>query len=302
MSRTRLSALILAALMASPAMAEPPKVAADVAPVHSLVARVMDGVAVPALVIKPGGSPHEYSLRPSEARILQTADVVFLVGEDLTPWMVEAVETLAARAQVVTLLEAEGTAVLDLREEALFEPHEHEGGHDGHDIDPHAWLSPDNAAAWLDVIAEQLALVDPDNAGMYRANATAGRSEIADLKAEIHATLSPVRGKRFIVFHDAYQYFETAFDFPASGAISLSDATDPGPARVNDIRNRVRAEAIGCVLAEPQFNPTMVATVVEGTEARIRVIDPLGANLDSGPNLYRNLLKGMASALADCLS
>jgi zinc transport system substrate-binding protein len=343
--------LPLAALVTSTAaLADVPRVAVDIAPVHSLVARVMDGVGAPDLVIPPGASPHEYSLRPSEARALQEADLVFWVGEDLTPWLEGAVETLAEGAEVTALLEADGVARLSFREDALFEAHDHghaghdrdhdeahdhdhdhdhghdEAGHDdhahddhghddheehaeadGHDdhahgaYDPHAWLSPDNAAAWLTVIAAELSAADPENAGTYEANGAAAAAEIEALRAEIDATLAPVRDGRFIVFHDAYQYFETAFDIPAAGAISLSDASDPSPARIAEIQGRVTDEAIDCVLAEPQYSPALVSTVLDGTEAETGVLDPLGSDLEPGPALYPQLLRNLADTLAACL-
>ena len=364
MSRKLLPLSATAALMGGTAAADVPSVAVDIAPVHSLVARVMEGVGAPKLIVPPGASPHEYSLRPSGAAALQDADLVFWVGEDLAPWMADAVKNLAVNATVTALLEADGTILLDFREGALFEAHAHEDedheehadekGHDhdhdehahddedgheqeehahddedeheseehahddedeheseehahddhGHahgDHDPHAWLLPANASTWLNLFAAQLSAADPDNASDYFANAAAGRAEIEALSAEVSVILDAVRGGKFIVFHDAYQYFETAFDFPASGAISLGDASDPSPARIAEIQARVREEGIGCVLAEPQFNPGLVATVLDGTDASTGVIDPLGADLEPGPALYPQLIRNMAATLAGCL-
>lgn len=338
-----------ATLMAGTALAEVPSVAVDIAPVHSLVARVMDGVGTPNLIIQPGASPHEYSMRPSEAAALQNADLVFWMGDDLAPWMENALETLSGDASVTALLEVDGTTLLDFREGALFEAHMHgdddhdDHGHDddehehdehaheaehehhddddhahadeheGHDHeddhsehdhgehDPHAWLSPTNAATWLNVIAAQLSAADPDNAGAYFANAAAGGAEIEALMAEVNAILEPARGASFIVFHDAYQYFEVDFEFPASGAISLSDATDPSPARIADIQARVRDEGVDCVLAEPQFNPGLVETVLDGTDASTGIIDPLGSTLEPGADLYPQLIRNLATTLAECV-
>ena len=339
MSRNLIPLSVTATLMAGTAMAEVPQVAVDIAPVQSLVARVMEGVGAPSLIVQPGASPHEYSLRPSEAEALQEADLVFWIGEGLTPWMEESIETLAGDATVTTLLEADGTVLLDFREDALFEAHvhgdeEHEKHTEGADQDqngedhadgddhdheehseaeahdhdhahgehdPHAWLSPENAATWLNVIAAQLSAADPDNAGTYFANAAAARSELEALTAELNGILDPVRGGRFIVFHDAYQYFETAFDFPASGAISIGDATDPSPARIAEIQARVADEGIQCVLSEPQFNPGLVATVMDGTDANTAVLDPLGSDLAPGTGLYPQMLRNLATSLAGCL-
>ena len=381
-----------AVLIGGGALADVPNVATDIAPVHSLVARVMEGVGTPALVIPAGASPHEYSLRPSEAEALQEADLVFWISEDLTPWMEDAVGTLAEGATVTSLLEADGIELLEFRESALFEAHSHDHGHDhgedhahgdehghdhdhgeehahgddhghdhdhdhgedhahgddhghdhehdhgedhahgddhGHDHDhnhgeehahgedhghdhaghdhahgthdPHAWLSPDAAATWLNVIAGALSAADPENAGAYFQNAAAGQEEMEALKAEVSEMLAPVEGGRFIVFHDAYQYFERAFDFPASGAISLSDAAEPSPARIAEIQARIQEEGIDCVLAEPQFNPSLVETVLGGTEANTAVVDPIGVDLEPGPTLYPQLIRNMATTLAECL-
>ncbi|WP_050528530.1 zinc ABC transporter substrate-binding protein [Pseudorhodobacter aquimaris] len=321
MSRSLLPVSLAFALITSTALAQAPRVATDIAPVHSLVARVMDGVGTPELIVQSGASPHEYALRPSEARALQEADLVFWVSAGLSPWLESAMTTLAADATVTELLETDGTITLDFREDALFEKHSHgaeehdeaehqdheehdHDEHDGHDhgkYDSHAWLSLQNASNWLNVIAAQLSAADPENAGTYFANAAAGRTELAALTSEINAMLKPVRGGRFIVFHDAYQYFENDFDFAASGAISVSDATDPSPSRISQIRERIVSEGIDCVLAEPQFNPGLVATVLEGSDAKTAVIDPLGSELETGPALYPQMIRNLASNLAGCL-
>ena len=359
MSRKLLTLSFTATLMGGTAYADAPKVAVDIAPAHSLVARVMDGVGTPDLIVQPGASPHEYSLRPSEATALQAADLVFWIGPDLTPWLTDTIETLAPDAAVTALLEADGTIGLEFREGALFEAHDRdddedhdveddhkdhddhadeahddhddeghddhaeeghedhageEAGHDDHDDeeaghdehdhgthDPHAWLSPQNAMTWLNVIAGQLSAADPDNAGAYFANAAAGRTEIEALIGEVTETLDPVRDGQFVVFHDAYQYFEADFDFPASGAISIGDASDPSPARIAEIQGRITEQGIDCVLAEPQFNPGLVATVLDGTEAQTGILDPLGSDLEPGPTLYPQLIRNLSTALAGCM-
>ena len=331
MSRKLLTLSLTATLMGGTAFADAPRVAVDIAPVHSLVARVMEGVGTPDLIIQAGASPHEYSLRPSEAAALQDANLVFWIGSGLTPWLTDTIETLAPNANVTELLEADGTIELEFREGALFEAHDdheeeghddhddekadhddhsdddhddEEAGHDEHehgDHDPHAWLSPQNAMTWMNVIAGQLSAADPDNAGAYFANAAAGRAEIKVLIGEVTATLDPVRDGRFIVFHDAYQYFETDFNFPASGAISISDASDPSPARIAEIQDRIAEQGIDCVLAEPQFNPGLIATVLEGSNAQTGILDPLGSDLKPGSALYPQLIRNLSTALAGCM-
>jgi zinc transport system substrate-binding protein len=162
-------------------------------------------------------------------------------------------------------------------------------------------LSLDNGAVWLNAIAAQLSAADPDNAGTYYTNAATAREEFDTLRTEINDILTPVRGRNFIVFHDAYQYFETSFDLPASGAISISDATDPSPARIAEIQARVKQQDVTCVLSEPQFDPKIVAAVMDGSDAKTGVLDPLGSDLEPSSELYGNVLRNLALALADCL-
>ena len=321
MSRKLVSFATIAALVGSTGIADTPNVAVDIAPLHSLVSRVMAGIEGPKLIIQAGASPHEYQLRPSEAKALQDASLVFWMGEGLTPWMKNAVETLSKNAKKVALLEVRETNLLEFRENALFEKHDHDDhdekddhdDHDDHDKkddhddhghgahDPHAWLSLENAKTWLNLIAAELSTADPENAGTYFANAASGRMEIDSLAIEINEILDPVRGKSFVVFHDAYQYFEKSFDFPSAGAISLSDASDPSPSRVAKIQGRVKNEKVTCVLAEPQFNPGIVDTVLSGTDAKTGIIDPLGSELELGPELYSHLMRNIAKTLAGCL-
>lgn len=352
-------AATLGALPAGAALADVPNVATDIAPVHGLVARVMDGLGTPDLVVRPGASPHGYAMRPSEARALAEADVVFWVGPELEPWLAESISSLAGDAVQVELLDAPGTERLAFREGATFEPHDHgDEGHDhaaeehGHDhmaeehghehaeaehdhaseadahedhghaadheaheedhghaaehrhshegIDPHAWLDPENGKAWLDAIAAELARLDPGNAGAYRANAEAGKTEIDATTDELRSQLAPVQDMKFVVFHDAYQYFETRFDIHAAGAVSIGDASDPGPARIEEIREKVQELGVTCVFSEPQFNQAIVNTVLDGTGGHSGVIDPLGTGLSTGAGFYPALLREVAAELVAC--
>ena len=312
MSRKLISLSAAAILMSSTAMADVPSVAVDIAPVHSLVARVMRSVGEPNLIIPTNASPHRYNLRPSEAKALQDANLVFWMGEGLAPWMENALDSLASNAKIIALLDQKETELMEFREGALFEEHDHDdhADHDDHDdhdehahgkYDPHAWLSLENARTWLNLIAAQLSATDPENAGVYFSNAAEARAELATLISEVNKMLKPVRGMKFVVFHDAYQYFEKSFDFPASGAISLSDASDPSPARIAQIHGRIKEQGIDCVLAEPQYKPGLVATVLDGSSAKASVIDPLGYGLEVGEELYPQLIRQMAKTLINCL-
>lgn len=299
------------------AAAEVPSVAVDIPPVHSLVAKVMQGVGTPNLIVQPGASPHGYSLRPSEAASLQSADIVFWVSQGLTPWLEGPIEALAKDAKSVELLEVDGTTELEFRIGATFEKHGHDedeheehaqdeehddhDGHDDHNHDPHAWLDPENARIWLDVIAADLAVLDPENADVYAANATAGKADLALLIDDINTNLVGFRGTSFIVFHDSYQYFENRFNISAAGAITLGDASDPSPARIAEIRDKVVELGVTCAFTEPQFNAGLVQTVFQGTGAVTGVLDPLGSDLPLGADLYPQLLRNLVGNLTACL-
>ena len=336
MPRFLLPAAVLTAA-ATPLWAEVPSVATDIAPVHSLVARVMEGVGTPDLIVPPAASPHGYAMRPSEARALSGADLVVWVGPPLTPWLADPLTSLAGSASHLALIDQPGTRVMPFREGATFEAHDHdekghsEEAHEGHDhddheghgeeeghdhaehenaehdhshggIDSHVWLDPQNAQLWLGQIAEALAELDPENGNQYRANAEAGQAELTALEEEIDEILDPARGQPFIVFHDAYHYFEARFDIEAAGAMSENDARAPGAARIAELRALVSDIEAKCVFAEPQFNPGLIAAVAEGQELGTGTLDPIGASLEPGQSLYPDLLRGMAEAMADCLS
>jgi len=301
-------AFILALLLALPprATAQPntgPEVVASIAPVHSLVARVMQGAGAPHLLLPPGASPHDHALRPSGAAALERAVLVFWVGPRLVPWLERPLATLAAGARLVRLADTPGLTRLALREDAVFESHDH--GSDPtveeSEADPHLWLDPENAKLWLDAIATALAGADPSRRALYLANAEAARAELDALAAEIDSRLAPVRGRPFVVFHDAFHYFGNRFRIEAAGAVALGDARAPGPARIARIRDRIRASRAVCLFREPQFRAALVATVTEGTGVRTGLLDPLGASLRPGPGLYPELLRRLAGSLADCL-
>lgn len=308
--------------LAVPALAEAPRVVADIAPVHSLVARVMQGVGEPDLILPHGFSPHTYSMRPSEAAALEKADLVFWIGHDLTPWLERPVETLAADAHVLSLLEVEGTVLHAYRDadedhkghddheshDDHNEDHEEHGedDHEGHEDhhnhgdgdDPHAWLDPENAAVWVLAIAEELSEFDPDNAASYRANALSAKQEFADLKADIAKRLSePVK---YAVYHDAYQYFEKRFAQTPAFSIATTHAVAPGPKRIAELRHQAREAGLTCVFAEPLEDSKLLSTVVEGTDIGMLMIDALGTSFTPSGQLYMDMMDGLATMFETC--
>lgn len=306
MIKTTLGTAICGLWLSGMVSADVPQVTTDIPVTHSLVTRVMAGIGTPDLIVNRGASPHDYSLRPSNAASLEAADLVFWISSELTPWLEGALKTLAADAKVIELMDTKASTVLPFREGTTFETHSHRHKHDEDEhatvnVDPHGWLDPYNGKTWLDVIATELSKIDPENTDIYFDNVSQGKTDIDAVISEIDATLATFRGTNFIVYHDAYQYFERRFDVLAAGSISMGDVSDPSPARIAEIRQTVEELDMTCVFSEPQFNPELVATVVDGTKARARVIDPLGTRLTLGADFYLNLLRNIAQTMASCL-
>ena len=311
-------------------------VVTSIKPVHSLVSGVMQGVGSPTVIIEGAGSPHTYSLKPSQATQLQDADLVFWMGDELEPFLVDAAQNIARNAELVNLVESHGLKKIRFREGGMFDEHDDhddhakddhdDHGHDkhakddhddhGHDkhakddhddhghgeFDPHVWLDPINAKAIVHEIEEALVKADPKNAKKYEANAVRMAGKLDQLVTELRAQLQPVQGKGFIVFHDAYQYFEQRFGVAAIGSITVSPEVMPGAERVRDLREKIKDLGATCVFSEPQFEPKLVRTLVDGTGARTGVLDPLGSSLTKGPDLYFQLVREMARSLKECLS
>src|SRR3546814_276710 len=232
-------------------------VVASIKPVHSLVAAVMAGAGSPHLIVQGGASPHAISLKPSDATALQEAAVVFWVGEDLEAFLAPALESLAATASVVALAEVPGLVRLPYREGGPWAEHEHEHGH-GHEhkheheeeheheheaIDLHLWLDPDNATVMVGAIAAALAAADPANEALYHSNAESMTARLEALAGEIEAALAPVKGVPFIVFHDAFQYFDTRFGLHTVGSLTVNPENQPGAKRPREIQAKKHGHA-----------------------------------------------------------
>ncbi len=347
----------LACLLALPALAGPPPVVATIKPVHSIVSAVMAGVGEPHLIMRGASSPHDFSLRPSDAGKLQDAEVVFWIGDALETSLAGAIANLAGAARVVALAEAPGLVHRPLREGGHFEVHDHghhgghgaagdEGddadhhdahhheaerheeehgkahhGHDDHDadhgeahhgdeaeeehagpMDMHVWLDPVNGVAMAQAVADTLATLDAGNADAYRANATAFADRLDELAERIATDTIPLRGSPFIVFHDAYRHFEERFGLTAVGSAVVSADRSPGARRLAELREKVGDLDVACVLAEPQFDDRVVNVIIEGSDARAGSVDPIGAGIEDGPDLYFELLADMAGSFKRCLS
>lgn len=309
-------------------------VVTTIKPVHSLVAGVMKGVGEPHLIVKGAASPHKYALRPSDAQALESAKLIFWVGDGLETFLEGALKSLGKKAKIVALSKAHGVTRLSFREDGPWEGHDHgdekqaehkhdhdkhaheKHGHDEHakkashddhkdhghaDTDMHLWLDPANAKAMVHEIVEALSAADPANASRYESNGEALEKRLASLIQDTAKRLKPVKERPFVVFHDAFQYFEKRFGLNAVGSITVSPEVIPGARRVGEIKKKIGKLGAVCVFSEPQFEPKLVGVVTEGTKAKTGTLDPLGADLPNGPDLYFKLIERNAKMLADCL-
>lgn len=295
--RIRFFATFLVLAMASAPAAAAPHVLASIKPIHSLVAAAMEGVGAPGLIVGGAASEHGYALKPSDAAKIADANVVFWVGPDLESFLVTPIRSLAGRARIVTLENAPGVRRLPSRKGGLWG----EDSDDG-ETDPHIWLDPRNAIAMTRAIAAELSRDDPANAKTYSANAAKSIAAIEKLDETIGKRLAPIRKRPYIVFHDGYHYFETHYGLDAVGAVTVAPDRPIGPRRIATLRGAILEGKAICVFREPQFEPALVNTLVEGSPARTDVLDPIGAELKPGPSLYAALLGNLADALADCLT
>jgi len=306
------------------ALAEP-KVVVTSKPIHALVAGVMADVGSPRVLIEGAASPHTYAMRPSDAKAVAGADVFIRVSEALEPFTAKLVKSLPNKVRVVTMAEAPGIKLLDRREGGAFEAHEHDrtgrshgkqqdahghakkpardhGKDDDGESDPHIWLDPDNAKAIVAQAVRVLSEASPAAAPRLRANGEALSARIGALAAEIEREMRPLAGKPFIVFHDAFQYFERYFGLSAAGSITVSPDVQPSARRLTELRRKIQSLDAVCVFAEPSFEPKLVNTLTEGTRARSGTLDAEGAALPAGPDLYFTLMRGIARSMQECLS
>ena len=296
------------------------KVVASIKPLHSLISYVMDGVGTPDIIIDGSSSPHTFQLKPSHASMLQEADIVFWIGEDLESFLETPLDSIAKNAKRVTLMDSNEIDLLKFREKNVFDDHdehgdehdehgdehdehgdEHDDHHDGHahgEFDIHFWLDPEIAKTIVTIVARELSEIDVANKSTYEANA---KKAINDLDTLIAETRSKINSDAtYIVFHDAYQYFEKRFGIEVIGALTVNPEVLPGAKQLAEIREVIEHEKVNCLFSEPQFNPSIAKTIAQDTGVKASVLDPLGAELNPGKDLYFDLIGDMASSFESC--
>ena len=310
------------------------KVVASIKPIHSLASYVMDGVGKPDLIVDGYNSPHGFSLKPSHAKMIENADLIIWVGEDLEAFLEKPLNTISKKAVNIEIMDLSGIKKLKFREKNIFEGHDDHGhghkekkhddhghghkekkhddhghkkakhddhGHEGHahgEHDPHVWLDPMNAKVIVKEIEKQLVKLDPDNSSKYKANSKKAQSELDNLTKNIKRDLKG--NLRFVVFHDAYQYFENRFGIKVLGALTVNPDVLPGAEQLSEIREVIEHEKVNCLFSEPQFNPAIIKSIAKDTKIKTGVLDPLGATLNKGKGMYSELLQSMYASFKGC--
>ena len=307
------------------------KVVTTIKPLHSLVSSVMDGVSEPSLIIEGTNNPHTFVFKPSHAKLLEEADMVFWIGEDLEAFMEKPLKSLASNAKKIAFMDLASIEKLKFREENIFDDHddhddhdghkdddhddhddhdghedEHEGhddhaGHEGHnhgEFDAHIWLDPMNAKEMVHEIAHELSELDPSNKEIYEANANRALKSLDKLMEDVGKDVP--KDISYVVFHDAYQYFEKRFGVSTAGALTLNPDVLPGAKQIADIQDLISDKGIKCIFSEPQYNPKIIETLASDMKISTGILDPLGANLDKGNTMYEELIKKISNSIKNC--
>ena len=302
------------------------KVVTTIKPLHSLISNVMDGVGEPSLIIEGSTSPHSFVLKPSHAKMIEQADIIFWIGENIETFMEKPLESIAKNTKKISFMELASIEKLRFREENIFDHDDHDDhghgedkdhddhghgekkdhddhghGHEGHhhgEFDAHIWLDPANAKEMLHEIAHELADLDPDNASKYESNADQAIKSIDKMIKDIDTNIN--KDAKFIVFHDAYQYFETRFGVMTAGALTLNTDVLPGAKQISEIQEVITERDIKCIFSEPQFNPKIIETIAKDTGIKTGVLDPLGSIFDANKMQYFKLINDLGNKLKDC--
>ena len=299
------------------------KVIASIKPLHSLVSYVMDGVGTPGILVDGSSSPHTFQLKPSHATMLQEADIIFWIGEDLESFLETPLKSIAKNSRHITLMESDEIELLKFREKNIFGDHdehddhdehaddheeheEHGDEHDDHDehghahgeYDIHFLLDPEIAKTIVKIVTRELSEIDPANSSAYNSNSAKALKEIDQLINDVKSKIN--RDAKYVVFHDAYQYFEKRFGVEVIGALTVNPEVLPGAKQLAEIREVIEHENVNCLFSEPQFNPSIAETIARDTGVKAAIIDPLGAELDPGKDLYFDLIGDIASSFKSC--
>jgi len=279
------------------------EIVVSIKPLHSLVSAVTEGSNSVSLVIDGSMTPHNFALKPSHAKLLNNAKIFFYIDDEFESALKKTVRGLPKSVKVIRVSKIKKLRLLSTRADDNWK----EDGHDHHDHghnsnDLHVWLDPNNAIEIIKSITKELSAIYPENINTYKKNAKNIIKEIKTTDVLIKSMLEPIRNKPYIVFHDAYQYFEKAYSLKSVGSILVDPELPASAQRIIKIRSKIKSLNAHCVFKEPQYRAKIVKTVIDGTTTKIGILDPLGADIKSGPDMYTNLLKNIAENLNACLN
>ncbi|MBS0972233.1 zinc ABC transporter substrate-binding protein ZnuA [Serratia rubidaea] len=284
-------------------------VVTSIRPLGFIASAIADGVTETEVLLPNGASPHDFALRPSDLRRLRSADLVVWVGPDLEAFLSKPLQPIDAQKQlsvaalpaVKPLLQKDAEGGHDHEGHGDEHQHEHEHGHHHGEYNMHLWLSPEMAKVTAIAIHDRLLELMPQNKDKLDANLRQFENLLTQTDKNVGKMLTPVQGKGYFVFHDAYGYFEKHYGLSPLGHFTVNPEIQPGAQRLHQIRTQLVEQKAVCVFAEPQFRPAVINAVAKGTKVRSGTLDPLGSGIALGKDSYGNFLKALSNQYVSCL-
>ncbi len=307
------------------------KVVTTIQPLHSLISNVMGKKGKLDLILEGTASPHSFTLKPSHAKMLENADIVFWIDKDLESFLEKPLKSIPKKAKIVHLMDLSSLEIHKFREKNIYGGHDNHDDHDKHghkkdkhdkhddhdkhghkkdkhdkhghahahgEFDVHIWLDPKNAKVIVKEVANQLANLDSKNLDYYKKNAQKTVKKLDNLINKIDKSIN--KKASFITFHDAYQYFEKRFGVEALGALTINTDIQPGAKQIAEIKDLVDDKNIKCIFSEPQFNSKLINMIAKNTSAETGILDPLGSSYKPGQDLYFNLINDLYQNINKC--
>jgi len=278
------------------------KVLTSIKPLQLIAAAVQDGVAIPEVLLPPGASPHNYALRPSDVRKVQSVDLLYWIGPDMEGFLPRVLNGRTLPS--VAVQDLPGLKLRHFAEDNhshAEEADEHDHDHRPGSLDAHLWLSPINARVIATKMAADLSAADPANATRYQSNLKAFDERLDALDLRLKKRLAGVEGKPYFVFHEAFDYFEDAYGLKHAGVFSVAAEVQPGAQHVAAMRARLQEMGKTCVFSEPPLRPRLAETLVAGLPVKLAELDALGGYTPATAQGYEQVLEKLGNDLAGCL-
>ena len=278
------------------------KVLTSIKPLQLIAAAVQDGVAIPEVLLPPGASPHNYALRPSDVRKVQSVDLLYWIGPDMEGFLPRVLNGRTLPS--VAVQDLPGLKLRRFAEDNhshAEEADEHDHDHRPGSLDAHLWLSPVNARVIATKMAADLSAADPANAARYQSNLKAFDERLDALDLRLKTRLAGIEGKPYFVFHEAFDYFEDAYGLKHAGVFSVAAEVQPGAQHVAAMRTRLQEVGKTCVFSEPPLRPRLAETLVAGLPVKLAELDALGGYTPATAQGYEQVLEKLGNDLAGCL-